>query len=330
MSPETASIELSIVCPVGRTMGDLPAVHREFRAAVAALGRSAEFIYVLDGPDRRTVETVQRIEETFFPVRILRTARGFGQAATLQLAFERARGRHVLTIPDCFQADPTGIAAIVQLLDAGQDVVVTRREPRRDAWTNRLQSKVFHALVRRLSGANFRDMTCGLRGMTREAARKLDLYGDLHRFIPVLALRHGFQVVEIPVAQREEDRTLRVFGPGVYAQRLLDILNVFFLTRFLRKPLRFFGLAGMGVGFVGFVICALLAFWWIAFDTALANRPLLLLGVLLLVLGVQMASIGLIGEIVIFLSSHKDPPEMDEIELRRDAGDETAGGGNHR
>jgi dolichol-phosphate mannosyltransferase len=150
--------------------------------------------------------------------------------------------------------------------------------------------------------------------MTVEAARKLDLYGDLHRFIPVLAARRGFRVMEIPAAQRSEDRALRVFGPGVYARRLLDILNVFFLTRFTRKPLRFFGLIGMLVGAGGAAICLVLAIQRIFFPVPLAGRPLLLLGVLLIILGAQLASIGLIGEIIIFLSARRETPEVEEIE----------------
>ncbi|MFQ5718412.1 MAG: glycosyltransferase [Acidobacteriota bacterium] len=313
MRESPADLDLSIVCAVSRTAGDLAAIHREFREAVLATGRTAEFLYVLDGPDEPIEEAVSRIVETDLALRIFRTARGFGEAPTLQLAFERARGRYVLTIPDRFQADPAAVSRIIEQLDGGHDMVVTRREPRRDAWPNRLQSRVFHALVRRLSGGDFHDMTCALRGMTREVAGQLDLYGDLHRFIPILALRHGFRVAEIPVSQRREDRRLRVFGPGIYARRLLDILNVFFLTRFLRKPLRFFGLAGMGLGFVGFLICAILAVEKVWLGAALANRPLLLLGVLLLILGVQMASIGLIGEIVIFLTARKDTPRIGEV-----------------
>ena len=308
-----AEVDVSVVCPVGWRAGDLLAVHEAFRAALAPTGRSAEFLYILDGPALAAEEALRRIDGSAYPVRVLRTSRGFGEAAILQFGFEQARGRHVLTIPDRFQADPGAVPEILRRLEAGADVVVTRREPRRDAWLNRLQSSAFHGLVRRLSGTDFRDLTCGLRGLTRDAAVRLDLYGDLHRFIPVLATRLGFTVEEIPVGQLADDRALRVFGPGIYARRLLDILNVFFLTRFVQKPLRFFGLAGMVVGGLGFAICAGLAFWKLTFGLALANRPLLLLGVLLLVLGVQVTSIGLIGEIIIFLTSRKDVPSVEEV-----------------
>jgi glycosyltransferase involved in cell wall biosynthesis len=258
-------------------------------------------------------DSLSRIEDDRFDVRILRLARGFDEAAALQHAFDRARGRYVLTIPDHFQIDPSALQEIVARLDGGDEVVVTRRDPRHDSWFNRLQSTVFHTLVRRIYGQRFRDLTCDLRGLTQEAARKLELYGDLHRFIPVIAAAKGFRVVEVPGEQRSEDRGLRLFGPGVYARRLLDILHLYFLTRFTRKPLRFFGLIGMTFGIGGLAICAVLAYARLFLGAELADRPLLILGVLLIVLGVQITSIGLLGEIIIFLSPRRDAPEVDEV-----------------
>jgi hypothetical protein len=205
------------------------------------------------------------------------------------------------------------VPEILSRLDAGVDVVVTRREPRNDSLINRLQSWAFHALARRVNGQDLHDLTCDLRGLNGTAARRLELYGDLHRFIPVLAAIRGFRVVEIPGAQRPEDLWLRVFHPGVYARRLLDLLHLFFLARFTRKPLRFFGLTGMAIGLVGFLICAALAWTKIFMGTALADRPLLILGVLLVVLGVQITSMGLIGEIIIFLAPRRDAPEVTEV-----------------
>jgi glycosyltransferase involved in cell wall biosynthesis len=309
----TDDVEISVVCAPDSWAGDLAAVHREFREQLLRTGRTAEFLYVLNGPNPSAEESLSRVQEDHFEVRVLRLARGFDEAAALQHAFDRARGRYVLTIPGRFQIDPSVLMEVVSRLDDGEEVVVTRREPRRDALFNRLQSSVFHALVRRIYGQRFRDLTCDLRGLTLEAARKLQLYGDLNRFIPVLAASKGFRVVEIPGEQRPEDRNLRLFGPGVYARRLLDILHLYFLIRFTRKPLRFFGLIGMVFGIVGVVICAVLAYGRLFLGAGLADRPLLILGVLLIVLGVQITSIGLLGEIIIFLSPRRDAPEVDEL-----------------
>jgi dolichol-phosphate mannosyltransferase len=163
-------------------------------------------------------------------------------------------------------------------------------------------------------------MTCGLRGFTLEASRSLDLYGDIHRFIPLLAVARGFQVEEIPVRQREEDAQLRMFGPGVYFRRLLDVLHVFFLTKFARKPLRFFGLIGLVTAAAGFLITAGLSVQRLFGQTALADRPLLLLGVLLLALGIQIVSIGLIGEIVIFFGARERETPSVELEPEAEVG----------
>ncbi|MDM7917275.1 MAG: glycosyltransferase [Candidatus Eisenbacteria bacterium] len=312
--PAAGRYGLSIVCVPSDYAGDLAQVHRDFRDVLARGSYTAEFLYVLDGPRPAAEKSLASLQESRFPVSVHRMAKGFGQSAALQYAFERAQGRFVLTIPDRQQVEPEAILQVIAELEKGEEAVVTRREPRKDPLLNRIQSKVFHSLVRRLSGQSFRDMTCGLRGFTREAAARLDLYGDLHRFIPVLVARRGYLVKEIPVRQREEDRQLRMFGPGVYARRLLDILHVFFLTRFTRKPLRFFGLVGFALSFVGLAIAGLLALLRIFGGTSLADRPLLVLAIVLIILGVQVISIGLIGEIVIFLSPKQEEPNVRELE----------------
>jgi hypothetical protein len=219
----------------------------------------------------------------------------------------------MITIPDRPQIEAGLLTQILARLEAGDEAVVTRRWPRRDAWLNRLQSRVFHALARWAVHQEFHDLSCGLRGFTREAALALDLYGDQHRFIPVIAARNGLVVTELSGAQHPANLGLRLREPGVYARRVLDILNILFLARFTRKPLRFFGLVGLGLGTVGFVISAYLAVERLLGFSALANRPLLLLGVLLIVLGVQVTAIGLLGEIIIFFASRRDVPEVREV-----------------
>lgn len=311
-----AEVDLSIVCVVGRLAGDMAAVHRETADVVTSLQRSAEFVYVFNGPHPEAEHALSRRDVGPIPVRVYRMAKGFGEASALDLGFSLARGKYVITIPDRFQAEPMGILRVLEALDRGYEVVVTRREPRRDPWINRLQSRIFHFFTRQLSGRRFRDMTCALRGLTREASRSLELYGDLHRFLPILAAAKGFRVEEVAVLQRDEDAQMRVFGPGVYARRLLDILHVFFLARFTRKPLRFFGLIGLAAATLGFLISGWLTVERLFGGKPLTDRPLLLLGVLLIVLGVQVASMGLIGELVIFLSAkeHQAP----SVEVDRD------------
>jgi len=317
-------LDLTVVCAVGRMAGDLGAIHRAFLEVVARTDKTAEFVYVLHGSRPAAVEALLRTPAGSIPRRIFQMAKGFGEAAALDLGFSRARGRLVITIPERLQVEPEDLLAVVAQLERGMDVVVTRREPRRDPWPNRFQSRVFHWLTG-ASGKRFRDMTCGLRGFTVDACRALELYGDIHRFIPVIAETRGFRVQEIPVRQRLEDAQLRVFGPGLYLRRLLDILHIFFLTKFTRKPLRFFGLVGFTTAAVGFAITAFLTFERLTGKTSLADRPLLLLGVLLLALGIQVISIGLIGEIVIFFGNKDREIPAVELEPEEDLSSEHEG-----
>jgi len=303
---------LSIVCVVRGRPGDLGAIHRDALAAVDRTGLRAEFLYLLDGSHPEAGRALRALPVGAAPVRIFRLSGGSGEAAALQLGFERAEGSWIVTIPCRYQVDLEAVVRVVDALRAGADVVATRREPRRDPFLNRLQSRVFHAAVRTLSGRTFHDLTCGVRGLTGEAALALQLYGNLHRFVPVLAARRGFRVAEIPAVQRAEDRGLRLFGPGVYAQRAMDLVTVLFLARFGRRPLHFFGLIGLASGLLGLAITASLAVRRLLGEFPLTDRPLMVLGLLLIVLGVQMASIGLIGESILFFAARRESPRIVE------------------
>src|SRR6185503_17325896 len=182
------------------------------------------------------------------------------------------------------------------------DMVVANRSPRLDSWLNRMQSRAFHSIVGGISSQRFHDMACGVRVMRRTVAEALPLYGDLHRFIPALALREGYRVVEVPLAQHPSDARTRVYRPGVYFRRLLDIAAFFFLAKFTEKPLRFFGLVGSVFFGLGAVTSLVLLVERLS-GQRIADRPLLLLAVLLIALGVQLMGLGLVGEIIVHLRS---------------------------
>ena len=199
-----------------------------------------------------------------------------------------------------FQVEPHEIHDLIQkLVEDDQDLVIGWRHPRIDAFFNRVQSRVFHWLVRILTGTSYHDVSCGLRVMTRRVVEEVRLYGDLHRFFPLLAHQRGFKIAEVPVQQSPHDAARRMHRPGVYLRRFLDILTLFFLYKFTKKPLRFFGLVGSGILGAGAIITGYLGLDRLL-GVPLAGRPLLVLGVLLMVFGVQLFSIGLLGEIIIF------------------------------
>ena len=293
--------DVSVVIPVVERHGDLAQLHSELAAELERLDLTAEFLFVVDGQLRAVVPALRELPATpSQEVVVILLGGPFGESAALTTGFAKARAEIVVTAASYFQVEPTGLGPALRTLEAGSDLVVARRDPRVDSAFNRLQSRLFQALVRRLTGTPFHDVSCGFRAMRRRVARELNLYGGLHRFIPVLALHGGFTVREIPVPQRQENRATRYHGTGAYLGRLLDVLNVFFLTKFTRTPLRFFGPLGAGLFALGFVIDLIVAMEKLLFATGLADRALLLLGVLLMVLGVQTLSLGLVGEIIIF------------------------------
>lgn len=298
--------DVSVVVPVVERYGDLQQLHRELAAELARLGRSAEFIFVVDETQRGALPVLRELQQGSASEIVIVSLNGsFGESAALTLGFERARGERIITLASYFQVDPGGVGPALQALDEGADLVAGRRHPRIDSFFNRLQSRLFHWIVRRMTSTDFHDLSCGFKAMKRRVARELNLYGGLHRFIPILAMNRGFAVREIPMRQRDEDRPIRFYRTGVYLGRLLDILTIFFLMKFTRMPLRFFGLLGAGLFSVGFVIDFIIAVQKFAWNAEIADRPLLLLGVLLMVLGVQTLSLGLLGEMIIFTHARK-------------------------
>jgi glycosyltransferase involved in cell wall biosynthesis len=300
-SEPNISPDVSVVIPVVERYGDLEQIYNEFAAELARLGRTAEFLFVVDEQLRDAVPALRRIQaRTTQEVVIILLGGPFGASAALTTGLTRARGERVVTLASYFQVEPSGLGPALEALDGGVDLVVGRRYPRIDSLFNRVQSRLFHGIVHHLTGTDFHDVSCGFKVMKKRVARDLNLYGGLHRFIPLLALHRGFAVREIHVPQRQEDRPMRYHGTGTYLGRLLDILNIFFLTKVTRTPLRFFGLLGAGLFALGFLIDLVVAIEKVFFATGLSDRALLLLGVLLMVLGVQTLSLGLVGEIIIF------------------------------
>jgi glycosyltransferase involved in cell wall biosynthesis len=290
---------ISVVVPVVERADHILAVYHAFARELDQRTDRYEFVFVFDGRFTPPAELVTISRETS-QVRILRFAREFGETAALRLGIERSQGSLIVTVPPYFQVQPEGIGLLLDALTGGADMAVANRSPRLDSWINRMQSRAFHRIVGGVSSQRFHDMACGVRAMKRPVAEALPLYGDLHRFIPALALREGYRVDEVAVAQHPEDAKLRVYRPGVYLRRLLDVAAFFFLAKFTEKPLRFFGLVGSVFLGLGTVISLVLLIQRIE-GQGIANRPALLLAVLLLALGVQLIGLGLVGEIIVHL-----------------------------
>jgi glycosyltransferase involved in cell wall biosynthesis len=307
MEPITASAParepradmMSVIVPVVERADDVLAVYRAFADVLDERRQPYEFLFIFDGRITPPPDLV-KLSRDNPKVRILRFAREFGETAALRLGIERSRGGLILTLPAYFQVRPEGVGQLLDAVEGGADMAVANRSPRLDSWLNRMQSRAFHSIVGGVSQQRFHDMACGVRAMTRTVAEALPLYGDLHRFIPALALREGYRVEEVPMAQHPSDARARVYRPGVYFRRLLDIGAFFFLAKFTEKPLRFFGLVGSLSLAAGALISLVLLVQRVE-GQGIANRPALLLGVLLVALGVQLIGLGLVGEIIVHL-----------------------------
>jgi glycosyltransferase involved in cell wall biosynthesis len=290
---------VSVIVPVVEGVDDLTELYRSFSAALTAHGNEHEFVFVFDGGYAPPPELASLSHER--PnLKLLRFARTFGETSALKLGIERSRGDLLLTLPAYFQVQAEGVGPLLDALTDQIDLVVASRSPRIDSWFNRLQSAVFNRMISGATDRPFHDSACGVRLMRRSAAEGLPLYGDLHRFIPALAMREGYQVVEVAVPQHPSNAGTRVYGPATYALRLLDIAAFFFLAKFTEKPLRFFGLVG-SVFFAAGTVTSLVLLVNRLQGQAIANRPLLLLAVLCLALGVQLMGLGLVGEIIVHL-----------------------------
>jgi glycosyltransferase involved in cell wall biosynthesis len=249
---------------------------------------------------------LSELKKDYPEIKVIALNRTFGEATALSVGFEKAKAPVIITLAAYFQVEPQEIHNMLKSLsETGNDLVISWRYPRIDSRFNRIQSLVFHWLTRILTGTSYHDISCSLRAMKRKVTQEIHLYGELYAFLPLLAYQRGFKVIEIPVQQSQRDTKRRVYGLGVYFKRILDILTVFFLFKFTKKPLRFFGLLGSGVFGAGMVVTGYLGIYRLLGLGPIAGRPLLILGVLLVVLGVQLFSIGFLGEIIIFTHAKK-------------------------
>ena len=295
------SLDVSIIVPVQSPAAEVEAVVRSLGAQLESMGRSWECLLVFDGVRGAAWEVAQRLaDEQPGRVTAIGFQQPFGESVCMTAGIERSRGRVILTSPQYVQVDPVGLDAMLAALDGGADVVCPIRTQRIDPLLNRMQSALFNWAIRAIIRGQFHDLNCYLRAFRREVLADVSVYGDLYRFLPVIAHRQGYKVVEVPVRHVKEWGRAGFFGVGVYVRRLLDLLGVVFLTRFTLKPLRFFGSVGIVCSSLGGVILFVLFLQKVLYDAGLYNRPLLLLGVMLVMLGVQVFGFGLVGEIIIY------------------------------
>lgn len=291
--------ELSVLIPVTERHDDLRTLCYEVLKSLDPVTSSLEVLILITDPFVEALATARELAGREPRIRVLHFARGADEANVLAVGFARAQGRVLATVPGYFDADPAALSELYREVDNGADLAVGRRIERPNGTLKQLQSRCFNMLGRWATGTQFRDLASGTRVLRREVADEIRLYGDFHRFLPVLAERVGFSVVEVEVTQDPRYSAPPVYSPRTYIWRLIDLLSIFFLSRFTRRPLRLFGAVGGIFGISGFVLLATLGIQRLG-GTPLADRPLLVLGALLIGIGVQVLTIGLLGELILF------------------------------
>lgn len=316
--PAPARPKVSVVIPLGDKVGELGEVLERFGHELAARGVESEFIVVLDGVSDEVFKEARAARPAGANVRLVRLNHPFGESIAFTAGFRITDGEIIVTLPPYLQIEPADIHRVLDAMDEGLDVVAGWRFKRVDPLLNRIQSLFFNSVMKFLTGVKLHDMNCPVRAIRRKVLEDVTIQGDLVRFLPIMAHRHGFRVGEAKVRHLRESGKSGFFGVGVYIRRFLDVINLLFLSKFTRAPLRFFGVGGVIAFLAGFVICAWLsADFLFAGGEPLRNRATLVAGVMLVTLGVQLFAIGLVGEMIIYLQAKnlKEYRTFDEHEV---------------
>jgi glycosyltransferase involved in cell wall biosynthesis len=303
---------ISVVVPVHNEERSVALLYDELDSALQPLDVEWEAIFVDDGSTDGSHAALTRLHAARGNVAVVRLRRNFGKAAALGAGFAQARGDVIVTIDGDLQDDPAEIPRLLLKLEEGFDLVSGWKAHRRDPLRRRVLSRVFNAVTSWVSGVRLHDMNCGLKAYRVEVVRGLRLYGELHRFIPVLAHHRGYRIAELPVNHRSREHGRSRYGLERYLRGFLDLLTVSFIGRYRHRPLHLFGGLGLALSAGGTGILVYLTVVKIL-GQAIGGRPLLILGVLLVVVGIQLLSLGLITELI--TSHHEERvPERERAE----------------
>jgi len=299
---------ISVVIPVRDEEQSVAPLLEELAEVLDPLG-DWEAVFVDDGSTDGTFAALTRLHAERTNVRIVRLRRNFGKAAALQAGFGQAEGDVIVTMDGDGQDDPHEIPRLLAKLDEGYDLVSGWKTRRRDPLSRRLPSKLFNGVTGRLSGLKLHDMNCGLKAYRAEVVRGLRIYGELHRYIPVLAHYRGYRVAELGVNHRPREHGRSRYGMERYVRGFLDLLTVTFMGRYRHRPLHLFGGLGLLLTLVGFLVLVYLTIVKLTGE-GIGQRPLLTLGVLLVVVGIQLLSLGLVSELI---TSHHEERDAERV-----------------
>jgi glycosyltransferase involved in cell wall biosynthesis len=303
---------ISVIVPLYNEKPSLDELHAGLQKTLAELAADHEIIFVDDGSRDGSIDTLRDLQQQDSHIRVVRLRRNFGKSAALSAGFRIARGEIVVTLDADLQDQPCEMPRLLSRLDEGCDLVSGWKRPRRDSWTKRLASRLFNLITSWLTGVPLHDINCGFKAYRREVIEEIKVYGEMHRYIPVLASYRGFAVGEVQIAHRARRYGKSRYGVGRMWGGFLDLLTVIMLTRYSSKPLHVFGILGIVLLATGFVVEAYLSVGWF-FGRWIGDRPAFMLGILLLIIGAQFIFFGLLAEMIAYSARRDDDCSIREI-----------------
>jgi glycosyltransferase involved in cell wall biosynthesis len=289
---------VSLVIPLLNEDESIGELYAQILAAMKIVAKPFEIIFVDDGSTDTSFAVLQELHERDPRVKVVQFRRNFGKSAALSVGFHEALGDFVITMDADLQDDPAEIPGLLEMLNQGYDLVSGWKKRRHDPLSKTIPSKLANFVTAMMTGIPIHDMNCGLKAYRREVVKGVNVYGELHRYIPALAHWAGFRVGEKVVNHRPRQYGHTKFGIRRFSRGFLDLLTVLFTTRYIRRPLHLFGVWGIISFLIGVVIDGYLSVEWLLGLTSLSNRPLFLLGILFIIIGVQFVSFGLLGEMI--------------------------------
>jgi glycosyltransferase involved in cell wall biosynthesis len=304
----TTTPEISVIIPVYNENESLPILYERLVMALNGVGKSWEIVFVDDGSTDGTSQTLIKLQEQDAHVIVVAQRRNFGKSLALSAGFEVARGEILITMDGDLQDEPAEIPILLAKLNEGYDVVTGWKKERQDPLSKRIPSRIANRTTAIMTGLNLNDMNSGFKIYRRDCIQRITLYGDLHRYVPVLAHYAGFRVTEVPVVHHKRQFGKSKYGVGRLIRGGLDLLTVLFLNQYSRRPLHLFGSTGAVLLLVGFMINLSLTLEWLAGARNLSDRPLLTLGVLLMLMGIQLLTMGLLAELLVSYIQRNEHP----------------------
>jgi glycosyltransferase involved in cell wall biosynthesis len=295
---KSAIKKISLVIPLYNEEESVIPLSHEIRKALSRINIDYEVILVDDGSTDASLKNLKEIARTDNRFKFLSFRKNYGKSAALHEGFKVTTGDAVITLDADLQDDPQEIQNLLKKIEEGYDLCSGWKKKRQDPFIKKISSRFFNFVTRVISGVKIHDFNCGLKAYKKEVVESVKVYGELHRYIPVLASWQGYKVTEIPVNHHPRRYGKTKFGASRFFKGFIDLITVTFVTRYIKRPMHFFGFFGALSFVVGFLVLGYLTILWIK-GIPLSNRPMLFLGMLLIIVGAQLFAVGLLGEVIV-------------------------------